>query len=127
MKGRNRIVFAAAFLLWAGFAAPARGQAILSPDKLLIRCVNGQCNPASTTLTNIGSQTVTLSSITLSGGRDFTETNNCSSSLKPGQSCTITIDVSPSIRTSTGVLTVNDSAPNSPQTAYIKVIVKQGS
>jgi hypothetical protein len=126
MNGKNAICTAALLLLTG--AAPARGQAILSPNKLLIRCDNGQCNLASTKLTNIGSQTVTLSSITLSGSGSgaFAETNNCSSSLKPGQSCTITVTVSPSIRTSTAVLTVNDSAPNSPQTADIKVIAKQG-
>lgn len=67
------------------------------------------------TLTNTGSQTLTISSITAGG--DYSETNTCSSSLSPGGSCTISVTFRPTIvGTDNGSLAATDNASNSPQT-----------
>jgi hypothetical protein len=119
---------AAGLMLMTAFTSvPAKCQAVLSPDKLLIKCVDGHCTPASTTLTNVGSASITLQSITVSGG--VAETNNCGAMLKPGGSCVFSLTVTPSGPGKfSGTLTVNDSAPNSPQTCLLEVIAKgQGS
>jgi hypothetical protein len=66
------------------------------------------------TLTNSGSGALSISSITASG--DFTETNNCSSSLAANSSCTVNVTFNPSIAGAvTGALTFNDGAATSPQ------------
>lgn len=116
---------AAGLMLMTAFTSvPAKCQAVLSPDKLLIKCVGRHCTPASTTLTNVGSTSITLLSIAVSGVR-FTETNNCGAMLKPGGSCVFSLTVSPSGSGKfSGTLTVNDSAPNSPQTCLLEVIAK---
>lgn len=115
---------AAGLMLMTAFTSlPAKAQAVLSPNKLLIKCVGGQCTPASTTLTNVGSASITLQSITISGR--FAETNNCGTTLKPEESCVISLTVTPfGPGKFSGTLTVNDSAPNSPQTCLLEVIVK---
>ena len=68
---------------------------------------------------------MTLYSITIGG--DFAQTNNCGSKLAPGAFCRITLTTAPGSGNSTGTLTINDSAPNSPQNAFIKVIGNSGS
>jgi len=66
------------------------------------------------TLTNSGSGTLSIGSIAASG--DFTETNNCSSSLAANSSCTVNVTFSPRIAgADTGALTFTDNAPTSPQ------------
>jgi len=71
--------------------------------------------PAKTvTLTNSGSSSLSISSIVASG--DFTETNNCSSSLAAHSSCTVKVTFSvPVVGAITGALTFTDGASNSPQ------------
>jgi hypothetical protein len=125
MTAKDTIVLAAGVVLMTGYAVPVRAQAVLSPNKLLFQCVDGpQCGLQTTTLTNEGSVSIRISSITLSGSA-FALTNTCGSALKPGQSCGVTILVSASEPgTYTGLLSVNDNAPNSPQTARLKAIVK---
>ncbi len=71
--------------------------------------------PAKTvTLSNSGSSALTITSIVASG--DFTETDNCSSSLAAHSSCTVKVTFSdPIVGAITGALTFTDSASNSPQ------------
>jgi phospholipase C len=65
------------------------------------------------TLTNGGSTAVSISSIQASG--DYTQTNNCGSSLNPGGSCTITAVFMPTTTgTRFGTVTVTDSDGGSP-------------
>ena len=123
MKGKTTLIPAVLVLL-TGFAPPARAQAILSPDKLLFHCVAGQCPPETTTLTNVGNKTVNITIVVLSG-RGFLFTNNCALALRPGESCQFSVSVSASPGTYNGVLSVTDSAPNSPQQAVLKALVKQ--
>ncbi len=65
------------------------------------------------TLTNIGHQDVTISSISISGA--FSQTNNCPSTLGAGLSCQFQIVFKPTVAgTAHGTLTVNDNAIGSP-------------
>jgi hypothetical protein len=123
----NAFTAAAAFALLTMCAAPACGQVVLSPDRLLFHCIaDQQCAPETTTLKNLGRSSVTLSSITVTG--DFLLTNDCGEVLKPGESCSITLTFNPAkAGRVTGALTVDDSAPNSPQIALLKAITEGGS
>jgi photosystem II stability/assembly factor-like uncharacterized protein len=71
--------------------------------------------PKTFTLTN--NQTVTLSSIVISTTGDFAvSATTCTTSLGPKSKCTISVTFTPTAKgTRTGVLTVSDSANNSPQ------------
>ncbi|HLY63579.1 MAG TPA: DUF3443 family protein [Terriglobia bacterium] len=70
------------------------------------------------TVNSTGTATLGLSGIVTTG--DFAQTNNCSSTLAPGVSCSINIIFTPTASgTRTGTLTVTDSASNSPQTVSL--------
>jgi len=70
------------------------------------------------TLTNGFSTTLTISTISVTG--EFTQTNNCGPMLTAGASCTIMVSFSPTeTGTQSGVLTVTDNAPGSPQIATL--------
>ncbi len=74
--------------------------------------------PLVSTLTNTGNGTLTLSSIVLSGpnSEDFSQTNNCPSSISPNASCNISVTFKPSaIGSRNATLVITDNAPNSPQ------------
>jgi len=73
----------------------------------------------SVTLTNTGSSTLNISGKVLSPA-DYTETDNCPSSLAIGASCTFNITFTPSIGgADNGSLTVTDDAVGSPQTVTL--------
>ncbi len=70
------------------------------------------------TLTNGGSVTLDITSITTSG--DFAQTSTCGSTLAPGKSCKIEVTFTPTqIGSRTGTLSVNDNGSNSPQTVAL--------
>jgi hypothetical protein len=79
----------------------------------------GTTSPAqSLTLSNYGAMILNISNVAASG--DFSETNNCGSSLAPGKSCTISVTFKPKQpgkRTGTSLFT--DNAPGSPQTVNL--------
>ena len=65
-------------------------------------------------LSNSGAGPLSIGSISASG--EFSQTNNCGSSLAAGGSCTINVEFTPtSLGAFTGALTVTDSASTSPQ------------
>lgn len=65
-------------------------------------------------LVNNGTQTMTVDSIVASG--DFAQTNNCTSTIKAGQKCTINATFTPkAVGKRTGAITFTDSDPSSPQ------------
>ena len=65
-------------------------------------------------LTNSGKADLAISSIAVTG--DFTQTNDCGSSLAAGSSCTVNITFTPTVTGSlTGTLVITDSAPGSPE------------
>jgi hypothetical protein len=66
------------------------------------------------TLTNTGSQSVTISSILTTG--PFPETNNCPSTLLAGNNCQISVQFKPRARgLAHGTISVTDDAKDSPQ------------
>ena len=70
------------------------------------------------TLTNSGAAALTISEIAASA--DFTETNNCGSSLAAGSSCTINVSFTPTATgKTTGSISVTDNATGSPQTVSL--------
>src|SRR5208283_5892477 len=74
--------------------------------------------PQVSMLTNTGKTTLTITSISLNGTNsvDFTQTNNCGTSVPPGKSCAISVTFTP---TGTGArsadITIEDSDHGSPQ------------
>jgi Abnormal spindle-like microcephaly-assoc'd, ASPM-SPD-2-Hydin len=84
--------------------------------------VLGATGPAkAVTLTNTGSVTLNISSITTSG--DFAQaasTKPCGSTLAAGKSCIIKVTFTPTaLGTRTGTLTLTDNSPSSPQTVAL--------
>jgi hypothetical protein len=76
----------------------------------------------SVTLTNAGTATLNLSSITLTGASagDFSQSNNCGASVAPNVSCTITVNFTPTAAGSrTAAITISDNALDSPETVQL--------
>lgn len=73
-------------------------------------------SPAQTvTLTNVGTGNLSITSITTTG--DFSQTNNCGTTVAMGASCTINVTFTPiAVNTRTGTVTITDNAAGSPQT-----------
>jgi Bacterial Ig domain/Transmembrane protein 131-like N-terminal len=103
------------------------GSVTLTPNSLNFgnQTVGQPSPPQAVTLTNNQSVSLTINSITASG--DYSQTNNCGSSLNPNSSCTINVVFTPTqTGTRTGTLTVNDNGPGSPQTASLTGVGMQG-
>jgi hypothetical protein len=74
--------------------------------------------PLTTTMTNLSTSAVTITSIVIGGANttDYTQTNNCGTSLAGKASCVITVTFTPTaVGTRTANVTVNDSDVTSPQ------------
>jgi IPT/TIG domain/Abnormal spindle-like microcephaly-assoc'd, ASPM-SPD-2-Hydin/Fibronectin type III domain len=70
------------------------------------------------TLTNTGSAVLTISSIAILNGNtgDFSQTNNCGSTLAPNGACTINVSFAPTDTGARGAsVAINDNSPGSPQ------------
>ncbi len=80
----------------------------------------GQTSKAkSVTLTNNGTATLNLTSITISGNFAISA-NSCGSSLAVGAKCKVSVTFTPTgTGTRTGTLSFNDDAPGSPQTVAL--------
>jgi hypothetical protein len=75
-------------------------------------------SPQSITLSNTGSATLTIASISASG--DFSQTNTCGSSVVAGATCTIRVTFKPTAtRTRTGAVTITDNASPATQTVSL--------
>jgi hypothetical protein len=75
--------------------------------------------PQASTLTNVGTATLIIKSIALTG--DFTQTNNCPGRLVPSAACTITVTFTPrQTGTREGAVSFTDNAPGSPQKISLK-------
>src|SRR5439155_691105 len=106
-----------ASLSGTGTTAPAVS---LSPTSLSFgnQLLNTTSAAQVVTLTNTGSATLTITSITASG--DFSQTNTCGSPVIIGGTCTITVTFTPTVAGSrTGTLSVTDNASGSPHTAAL--------
>lgn len=74
--------------------------------------------PISVELTNVGATALAFSGFTLSGpsAADFTQTNDCGSSLAAGGSCTIAVSFTPSAKgIRNASLAISDNGGGSPQ------------
>jgi hypothetical protein len=92
----------------------------LTPANLAfaIRIIDTASDPQTATLTNTGSEDVTMSSI--STAAPFSQTNNCPATLPVAQSCQIQVTFQPTaVGAFNGTLSVMDSAPDSPQTVSL--------
>ena len=113
------------FAVAAGFAvcsltAGAFAQVTLSPTSLSFanQAVGTTSATKNVTLSNTGSTSLSITSVTISG--PFAQTNTCGTSVKARSKCTISVTFSPTTTgKATGTLTVTDSASNSPQTAAL--------
>lgn len=113
--------FVAKFAFGSTQSGPA---ASVTPPNLnfgtVVAGTNG--NSQDITLSSTGSAALSISSIGISGtnSSNFSQTNNCGTSVAAGTSCTIAVTFSP---TATGVMaasiTINDSASNSPQSVSL--------
>jgi hypothetical protein len=76
-------------------------------------------SPQPVTLSNVGSASLTISSIAIFGEDtgDFAQTNNCGSALPPNGTCTIKVTFAPTTTGQRGSsVAITDNAPGSPQT-----------
>ncbi|MGB8013643.1 MAG: choice-of-anchor D domain-containing protein [Terriglobales bacterium] len=88
----------------------------INPTSLSFGSVAAGTSSASkaVTLTNSGSVALSIGSIAASG--DFSQTNNCSTSLAANSNCTVNVTFSPRVAGAvTGALTFEDGATSSPQ------------
>ncbi|MGA7220739.1 MAG: choice-of-anchor D domain-containing protein, partial [Candidatus Sulfotelmatobacter sp.] len=96
----------------------------LSPTSITFASVPvGQSSAASPlTLSNSGTAALTINSVSVTGANagDFSQTNNCGSSLAVGTSCTINVTFTPTASgTRQASVSVSDNAAGSPQTAAL--------
>jgi hypothetical protein len=78
----------------------------------------GQIKSLPTTLTNVGSTTLSITGITITGtdSDEFSQTNTCASSVGAGKSCTITVTFRPSdFEGDSAYVSVSDNGGGSPQ------------
>jgi hypothetical protein len=98
-------------------AAPAVS---LSPTSLTFpaQAVGTSSSAQRVTLSNTGSATLSISSITVGG--NFSQTNTCGSSVAASVSCAISVTFTPTISgTRTGSVTITDNATGSPQAVTV--------
>ncbi|HUI42604.1 MAG TPA: choice-of-anchor D domain-containing protein, partial [Terriglobia bacterium] len=98
--------------------------AALSPASLSFpsKNVGAASSVQQVKITNPGTETLTITSVAVGGtnSADFSETNNCGSSLEAGGNCTAMVTFKPTaIGSRAGTLRVTDNATGSPQTAAL--------
>jgi hypothetical protein len=89
----------------------------LSPTSLTFgtQLFGTSSDPQPVTLTNTGKAPLNISKVVTSP--NFSQTNNCPRKLPPGGQCTGNVVFTPhNVNTITGIITITDNAPNSPQT-----------
>jgi dienelactone hydrolase len=85
--------------------------------------------PRKVTLANTGKSALTITSITITGTDpgDFSQTNNCGTSVGAGNSCTLTLTFNPTAAGSRSAdVTITDSSVGSPQQVMLKGLGKSG-
>jgi predicted dienelactone hydrolase len=94
------------------------GTVKLVPDSLSFGRVHaGNAHSMTTTLTNTGTKTLSITSMTFTGqAGPFSATNTCGTSVAAGQSCTITVTFKPNgLLNYSATLDINDDSADSPQ------------
>lgn len=100
------------------------GQGVVSPTSLTypVQLLGTSSASKPITFTNSGTLPFAISSIAITGTdlKDFSQTNNCGTSLAGNASCTINVTFKPtSVNTRTAAVTITDGATNSPQTVTL--------
>jgi uncharacterized repeat protein (TIGR03803 family) len=102
------------------FSLSMTGPAItFSPSALRFgkQAINQNSNPKTVKVTNTGTATLDLTSITSSGDDFWISAYTCGSTLAVGRTCKVKVRFTPSqLSTRTGALVFVDNAPSSPQT-----------
>ncbi|MEJ2009723.1 MAG: SBBP repeat-containing protein [Acidobacteriota bacterium] len=98
----------------------------LSPTSLTLPTTTVGATSAQTpvTVTNSGTADLTITSVAATSsstaGTDYAETDNCVTTLAPGNSCTINVTFTPASSGSiTGTLSIDDNATGSPQSVSL--------
>jgi centrosomal CEP192-like protein len=116
----NRAMAVIAVARIAGYHPPAP-VVQLTPTSLTFptTVVGSSSGTQSVTLSNTGSANLTIAQLATTG--DFVSNSaNCTAVMAPGASCTLNVYFAPTATGSrTGVLTVTDNAPGSPQTVTL--------
>ncbi len=84
--------------------------------------VGSASSPQLVVLSNSGSAALSISAIGITGTNsgDFSQSNNCGSSVPPGSQCSINVTFTPAAAgTASAQLAVNDNASGSPQTVAL--------
>jgi hypothetical protein len=84
--------------------------------------VHTTSGPQSITLTNSGTVSLTVSSVTVTGANvtDFVEANSCTGPLAPGATCTIDVTFTPSVAAvRSATIVIADNAAGSPHTVAL--------
>jgi hypothetical protein len=98
---------------------PISGSTVrLNPTTLNFGTVTvGNAPQLTSSLTNLGSVNLTISSIVKTGAAEFGQSNDCGSPRAPSSSCTFTVTFTPSgVGTFAGQIAITDSAVGSPHT-----------
>ena len=88
----------------------------LSPSSLSFsgQAIRTTSAPQGITLTNTGSASLNVASISVQG--DFAQDNTCNTTIQAGHNCEISVTFTPTVTgTRSGVVTIADNAVNSPQ------------
>jgi hypothetical protein len=104
------------------YQASATPVATITPTTLAFgnQTINTPSTAQVVTLKNTGSATLTISSIAFVSGTQYSQTNNCGTSLAAGLSCTVNVTFKPtSLGLKTDSLTFTDNASNSPQSVTL--------
>ncbi len=84
--------------------------------------VGTKSSPVPVTLTNKGKTSLSISKIAITGNdpEDFSQKNNCGTSVPPGGQCKISVTFAPTAKgTRSGMLSVSDDGGGSPQTVSL--------
>ncbi len=104
-------------------ASPASAVTLTPGSLTFASTVQGSTSPAQTvTVTSAGTATLHISSVLLGGANpaDFQVTSACSGAYPVASTCNITVTFSPlAAGQRTASLTINDDAPNSPQSVQL--------
>ena len=108
----------------SGMGIPTGPYVTLSPVSLIFgkQRVGTSSLPQVVTLTNVGSATLSITSLNVTGANsgDYSESNTCGNSVNPGVSCTITVIFTPTaMGTWTAAVSITDNAPSSPQSVSL--------
>jgi len=98
--------------------------AMLNPVNVVwgLQDVGTPSSARTVTLTNNGKETLSISSIALTGANptSFLQSNNCGTTLNAGASCTISVTFEPNAgNTRSASLSITDNATTSPQTVSL--------